>query len=246
MRAELAAALEAHYAEEGWARAEDVFDARQLAELEPALLRIEGREQLSPRSVGALEDTASHEDRRVRKADGPALLDQAFVRFLASGPLRPLVERLLGGPARLAYDRIFFKPPRVGSAEPYHQDDAFFACDPPEGALTAWIALDDADEENGCLHYVGGSHRGPLLPHDVPAPRGYGMIPDPSLPILREAAPAPARRGSVLFHHVRTLHGSPANRSGARRRAYATHWIVRDGLSGELVRRGYAPGRLPL
>jgi hypothetical protein len=31
--------------------------------------------------------------------------------------------------------------------------------------LTAWVAMDDATVENGCLHYVSGSHRGPLLPH---------------------------------------------------------------------------------
>ena len=29
--------------------------------------------------------------------------------------------------------------------------------------LTCWIGLDDANEENGCLHYIPGSHRWGLL-----------------------------------------------------------------------------------
>ena len=40
---------------------------------------------------------------------------------------------------------------------------------PGDEVITAWIALDDVDEENGCLRYINGSHRGGILPH-VPIP----------------------------------------------------------------------------
>jgi ectoine hydroxylase-related dioxygenase (phytanoyl-CoA dioxygenase family) len=57
------------------------------------------------------------------------------------------------------------KPPTCGTAKPLHQDNYFFECTPHDSVLTAWIALDDATLENGCLHYIDGTHRGPLIPH---------------------------------------------------------------------------------
>ena len=46
----------------------------------------------------------------------------------------------------------------------WHQDYSYWTRTKPIAHLTCWIALDDASEENGCLHYIPGSHRWPLLP----------------------------------------------------------------------------------
>ena len=52
---------------------------------------------------------------------------------------------------------------------PPHQDGYYFLLQPPGQAVTMWLALDAADEENGCLRYVLGSA------HDAPAPRPHGF-----------------------------------------------------------------------
>lgn len=63
---------------------------------------------------------------------------------------------------------LWAKPATVGSEKPWHQDMAFA----PEGfhdryvnVLTAWIAVDRATVDNGCLQFVPGSHLLGVLPH---------------------------------------------------------------------------------
>ncbi|MFY9549742.1 MAG: phytanoyl-CoA dioxygenase family protein [Thermoanaerobaculia bacterium] len=69
------------------------------------------------------------------------------------------VEDLLG-PARIFRDVVIVKTPVAGAVVHYHQDAAYWDIDRPELALSAWIALDDAPKEAGCLQVVPGSHRG--------------------------------------------------------------------------------------
>src|SRR2546423_1120669 len=46
----------------------------------------------------------------------------------------------------------------------WHQDYSYWTRTRPMAHLTCWIGLDDATRDNGCLHYVPGSHRWELLP----------------------------------------------------------------------------------
>src|SRR5207249_4534079 len=76
---------------------------------------------------------------------------------------------LLGGPLVgpfMAF--VLYKPPLVGSPQPWHQDAAYL----PAAAratyrevINIWIALDPAHRENACLEMVPGSHRLGLIPH---------------------------------------------------------------------------------
>ena len=75
---------------------------------------------------------------------------------------------------------------------------------------TAWIALDRADRENGCLYYAKGTHR-----RELPAVVGW-----------KASAPSPRRRvavevepGDAAIHNSRTVHWSEANRSERPRQA---------------------------
>jgi ectoine hydroxylase-related dioxygenase (phytanoyl-CoA dioxygenase family) len=125
--------------------------------------------------------------------------------------------------------------------------------------LTAWIALDDATLENGCLHYISGSHRGPLLPHttvegkhggdlitqlrakngnswsnaldlDAKAALANAQIHDEQLDQRRRQA-VTVKRGGVIFHHGNVVHGSSANHTEHWRRAYSSHWIAQGATS---------------
>ena len=119
------------------------------------------------------------------------------------------------------------KPPRLGSAKPYHQDNFYFRCHPDDQVITAWIALDDVDAGNGCLRYIDGSHLGPILPHiRFLARRLIIRRPAPELIDLSKESLAPVRKGGVVFHHSKTLHTSHRNESDRWRRGYATHWAT--------------------
>eukprot|EP01102_Stenamoeba_stenopodia_P007521 TRINITY_DN2104_c0_g1_i1.p1 TRINITY_DN2104_c0_g1~~TRINITY_DN2104_c0_g1_i1.p1 ORF type:complete len:250 (+),score=24.38 TRINITY_DN2104_c0_g1_i1:102-851(+) len=74
-------------------------------------------------------------------------------------------SQLLGGLAiRFWHDQLFCKPPKHGGCVAWHQDYSYWTRTVPQGHLTIHIALDDQTVENGCLHYIPGSHRWPLLP----------------------------------------------------------------------------------
>ena len=73
-------------------------------------------------------------------------------------------SQLLGGPVRFWHDQLFCKPAKHGGVVAWHQDYSYWTRTVPMAHLTCWIGLDDSTVENGCVHYVPGSHRWPLLP----------------------------------------------------------------------------------
>src|SRR5437762_1409630 len=72
--------------------------------------------------------------------------------------------QLLDGPVRFWHDQLFCKPARHGGVVAWHQDYSYWTRTTPLAHLTCWIGLDDSTRENGCLHYVPGSHKWPDLP----------------------------------------------------------------------------------
>src|ERR1041385_4539854 len=68
-------------------------------------------------------------------------------------------SQLLGGAVRFWHDQIFYKPAHHGGVVIWHQDYSYWTRTQPMAHLSCWIGLDDSTRENGCVHYVPGSHR---------------------------------------------------------------------------------------
>lgn len=122
------------------------------------------------------------------------------------------------------WDHMIHKPAHHGEALPWHQDEAYWDTGFAYRAIGCWTPLDDATVDNGCLHFLPGSHRGAVLDHrhigGDPAVHGLEVDPTVALDTAAEVAvPVPA--GSATFHHCRTLHSSGPNRTDGVRRAYA-------------------------
>lgn len=165
----------------------------------------------------------------VRKFAGLAPHEPLFRAWATDAGLLDLVEDLIGRPGAAMYlydDQVFMKPPRVGSTKELHQDNGYFHVDPSDAVLTVWCALDDATVENGCMHYVPGSHRLGLLEHE-PIPGTPHSVPRGIKP--EQAVPVPVNAGGVICHHSLALHYSPPNHSDRWRRAFACHY-ARGGV----------------
>ena len=214
-----------HYREKGWVIVENVFTREEC-------------DRIGDLAHNYVSVTKEGEPRKVY---APFTTDKAFADFALDDRLRRLLAMFLGGKAPLlATDQIFMKPPRHGSAKPYHQDNAYFLCTPADEVITAWIALDDVDEQNGCLRYIDGSHKGEILPHTPMPGEAHNMAPDESLIDLSKESLAEVGKGGVVFHHGTTLHTSHRNFSERWRRAYATHWVTADTTSkSPVVPRAY-------
>lgn len=151
------------------------------------------------------------------------------------------------------FDMLIFKPPGHPHPTPWHQDLAYagrpFA---PAGATVAWqtlqfwIALDDVDVENGCMHFVPRSPDAPLLPHRIASgdPDDEGRlleIVEPGAHLdLGGAVPCPLPAGGATVHGFGTPHFTPPNRSADRpRRAYIVNLARRRDAAS--MRSPYEP-----
>lgn len=146
-------------------------------------------------------------------------LQPALLRTSAYDTISRAASALLGVPrVRLHFDHAIFKPPHVGGPTAWHQDVYF---DPAHDSIVAtmWIALVDADEHNGCMRFVPGSHTGPVYPHRPFGRDGreaYGFSRDGEV-----VCPVPA--GGMTVHMQRTLHSTGPNLSDRTRAA----WILK-------------------
>lgn len=132
-----------------------------------------------------------------------------------------VARQILGAEARYAYDMVLLKPGVDGPATPWHQDEASHDPRFDYDEVHLWMPLQPVNEENGCIHFIAGSHRGEVLPHRSPNN-------DPKIHVIEcyegfdaaQAVSCPLPAGGCTIHLARTLHYSGPNRSHAPRYAY--------------------------
>ena len=157
----------------------------------------------------------------VRKLFNLAVYDDSMWSLVTHIMIVDIIADLLGSDdIKLYGDQLFMKPPAVGSEQPWHQDSASWRDIFPMDLITAWTALDYATVDNGCLNFAPGTHRWGML-RSAQLANFLGDLGREPWPIVA----APLRPGSISFHHSLVLHQSNANRSGARRRGYAAHYM---------------------
>lgn len=139
--------------------------------------------------------------------------------------------QLLGGAVRFWHDQLFCKPAQHGGVVAWHQDYSYWTRTQPLAHLTCWIALDDADRDNGCPQYIPGSHRWPDLPitglaGDMEAI--FAVLNDEQKAAFQPVA-IELKQGQCTFHHPRLIHGSYANLTERQRRGTVIN-VFRDGV----------------
>jgi phytanoyl-CoA hydroxylase len=163
---------------------------------------------------------------RLRNAFRLHLYEPQFLEFARKPQLAAVVRSILGEPVRLYGSQVFAKPARVGTAVPRHQDMPYWPF-APDDMLSAWIALDDSTEENGCVRFALGSHKLGRLPHAPSGVMGNSLGLVAGAETLPEFA-AIVRRGSCVLHHSLTVHHSEANQSEMARRGLVYVYMGRE------------------
>ena len=171
--------------------------------------------------------------------------DEVYRKLLYHEPLLDIAESLIGPNIQLFHDQALYKPARHGGAVPWHQDNGYWRCT-PANLVSIWMALDDADEDNGCMNVIPGSHLENAPDHDR-AVSEKGELPALLQANVDEnrAAPVPLKAGYAMVHHCLMLHQTNPNRSQRRRRAMVIHYMptgTRNGkgevMDDRLVLRG--------
>ncbi|MEM7539722.1 MAG: phytanoyl-CoA dioxygenase family protein [Chloroflexota bacterium] len=170
--------------------------------------------------------------------DAEAPVWQIVNIWQASNPFHTLIShpKITKGIAQLTdatqlrvwHDQIQYKPPEKGGVNMWHQDAPYWPIIAPMTEVTAWVALDDADETNGCMSMIPGSHQWGNNIDFLHTLENYEAMPNVfdghELRVMR----CPVQKGEVHFHHALTWHGSHANTSGRPRRAIALHYMTQD------------------
>ncbi len=169
--------------------------------------------------------------KRLFHALGAWRVSTAFHDLIFHPTIAAIGKKLLGGPVRFWHDQLFVKPARDGAVVAWHQDYSYWTRTKPIAHLTCWIGLDDSTIENGCVHYVPGSHKWNLLPRT-----DLANDMDAVLDVLTDEqkaaftpVPVELKAGEASFHHPMMLHGSYENHSAKPRRAVVIN-MFRDGV----------------
>ena len=158
--------------------------------------------------------------------------DVEFIWRLATHPrVLDAVEALMGPDLLLLASGFFTKYPVADRGERFvawHQDVTYWGLEPALAA-TAWLAIDDVDEDNGCMRFIPGSHRVGLLAHATSSRAGNLLSINQEVPadLVDEtrAVSVPLRAGQASLHHGLLLHASFENHSSRRRCGLALRYV---------------------
>lgn len=167
----------------------------------------------------------------------PHRRDEVSLQWLIDIRLNEVITAVLGEEPLAVQTMFYFKPPGA-RGQALHQDQYYLRVQPGT-CMAAWMAVDDCDDENGCLRVVPGSHIWPLLcTIEADTKESFTDVTVP-LPEGVEAVPVIMQAGDVLFFNGQIVHGSlPNNTSDRFRRALIGHYIVGEA---QQVYKWYKP-----
>jgi Phytanoyl-CoA dioxygenase (PhyH) len=140
--------------------------------------------------------------------------------LLCAGSFVDVAGALLGEPAVLYKEKVNYKLAGGAGYSPHQDAPAYPMID---RHVSAMVAVDDADEGNGCLEVVSSCFDA-VLPLD-----GRGCI-EAGVVATLDWQPAPIAAGQTLWFHSRTPHRSGPNHTDRPRRAlYPTYNAAREG-----------------
>jgi len=148
-------------------------------------------------------------------------------RFMLDPRVGQILTDLFGEEPVAAQSMFYFKPPGARGQD-LHQDN-FYLRVAPGTCMAAWIAIDDADENNGGLMVVPGTNRMEIIcPGKADATRFFTsdhVEPPPGFHV----EPVRLQTGDVLFFNGSLIHGSYPNTSKDRfRRAFICHYLPKS------------------
>ena len=124
---------------------------------------------------------------------------------------------------------FFCKMPHDGKAVAWHQDASYWPLSPSK-AVTVWLAVDDADQENACMKFISGSHHSGHLTYRPSDSAEHN--------VLNQTVENPEQYGSIVYdellagqislHSDLLLHGSDANNSDRRRCGLTLRYAASD------------------
>jgi len=220
-----------YFEENGFWLGGKVIDDAMIARVNAAMDAVHrGEYETGEAPWGAWKDNGN--PAQIRKTDNANWANNTIRELATNATVGAMAARLVNTPqVRLWHDQMLYKPGQAASGKSasgnvgWHQDHGYWRCAPPD-LITAWVALVDVDENNGCMQCVPGSHKWGLLDEsDFFNTDLDGMKQKISALSGKpfESVPCRLRAGEVSFHHCLTIHGSGPNLTDLPRRSLVLH-----------------------
>ena len=146
------------------------------------------------------------------------LISPVFDKVSHNSKILDAVESIIGKNILICGTTLFIKNPNEKGYVSFHQDAKYIGLE-PYNWVTAWIAVTDTNEENGCMRMWSGSHKADLKHHNQKfdennlLTRGQTIE---NIPIDK-TEPVVLKAGQMSLHHPKVVHGSGLNKSNDRR-----------------------------
>ena len=145
--------------------------------------------------------------------------NDAYGLLTKSNRMIASVDKLMDGDAAVCHfhSKLMQKEPRVGGAWEWHQDYGYWYKNEfllPDQMMSVMVAITAANQENGCLQVIKGSHKMGRIEHgfageQVGASQHYVDLALETMELIYVELMA----GDALFFHSNLLHRSAANLS---------------------------------
>jgi len=146
------------------------------------------------------------------------LISPIFNKICLNKNILDSVESIIGKNILICGTTLFIKNPYEKGFVSFHQDAKYIGLE-PHNWVTVWVAVTDANEENGCMRMWPGSHKENLKHHKQKfdennlLTRGQTIENVP----LEKTVPIILKAGQISLHHPTIVHGSGLNNSNDRR-----------------------------
>ena len=145
-------------------------------------------------------------------------ISPVFDQVCHNSKILDVVESIIGKNILVGGTTLFIKDPDNKAFVSWHQDAKYIGFE-PYNWVTAWLAITDANEENGCMRMWPGTHKNKIQEHKDTfnknnlLTRGQTVQNVP----LKDTIPNVLKAGQLSLHHPMIIHGSTPNRSKKRR-----------------------------
>ena len=146
------------------------------------------------------------------------LISPVFDKVCHNQKILDAVESIIGKNILVCGTTLFVKNPYEKEFVSFHQDAKYIGLE-PHNWVTAWIAVTDTNEENGCMRMWSGSHKEKLKHHEQKfdennlLTRGQSIENVP----INETKSIVLKAGQMSLHHPKIIHGSGLNKSNDKR-----------------------------
>ena len=146
------------------------------------------------------------------------LISHIFDKVSHNPKILDAVESIIGKDILICGTTLFIKNPKEKGFVSFHQDAKYIGLE-PHNWVTAWIAVTDTNEENGCMRMWSGSHKHELKYHNQKFDENNLLTRGQTIENVpyNETTPVILKSGQMSLHHPTIVHGSGLNKSNDRR-----------------------------